>query len=74
MQAGNKINPMDNLTNRQTEVLKYLIKGYSNPQIAEELSISLSTVKAHVSAILEKFNVKTRIEVATEVIRNGYID
>lgn len=62
------------LTDRQQEVLKHMIAGYSNPQIAEILSVSLSTVKAHVSAIIEKFKVKTRVEVTREAIRKGYCD
>lgn len=74
MGVGKDKNLKIRLTNRQKEVLKYMIKGYSNPQIAKELSISISTVKAHVSAILEKFNVKSRIEAATDAIRKGYCD
>ncbi len=62
------------LTKRQREVLKLMIAGYTNPHIAETLSISLSTVKAHVSAIIREFGVKTRIDVTREAMKRGYLD
>ncbi|MCI8647377.1 MAG: helix-turn-helix transcriptional regulator [Firmicutes bacterium] len=39
-----------------------MLKGYSNEQIAEEKCITISTVKKHVSKILEKSDTKSRIE------------
>ncbi len=62
------------LTKRQREVLKLMIAGYSNPHIAETLSVSLSTAKAHVSAIIKKFDVKTRIDVTREAMKRGLLD
>ncbi|MEO1245928.1 MAG: LuxR C-terminal-related transcriptional regulator [Pseudomonadota bacterium] len=54
-------NPRTNsLTPRQTEVLELLIDGRSNVEIAFELSISVNTVKAHVSAVLRVLEVPTR--------------
>lgn len=60
------------LTNRQKEVLKCVIDGDSNPEIAKKLSISLSTVKAHVSAIIDKFHVESRIDVTREAMKRGF--
>ncbi len=60
------------LTNRQKEVLKYIISGDNNPVIAKKLSISLSTVKAHVSAIINKFHVESRIDVTREAMKRGF--
>lgn len=63
-----------NLTGREKDVLKLMIAGYSNPQISEKLLISLSTVKAHVSAIIDKFVVTNRTEVTREAFKRGFID
>lgn len=56
------LQPGHNLTSREKDVLKLLIEGYNNRQIAEELVISRSTVKHHVSSILAKLNAKNRAE------------
>ena len=52
------------LTEREMEVVKYIIHGFTNKQIAEKLFISHSTAKAHVSSILEKTGAKNRLEAA----------
>lgn len=62
--------PGDDLTEREREVLKYLVDGYSNPEIAEKLSVSRSTVKTHVSHILEKLGVSSRLEAVSLAIRH----
>jgi DNA-binding CsgD family transcriptional regulator len=56
-------NPND-LTQREHEVLGLIRQGLTNPQIAERLSISLETVKHHVSEILSKLGVSDRHEAA----------
>ncbi|MFT4023004.1 MAG: response regulator transcription factor [Flavihumibacter sp.] len=48
------------LSTREYEVLELLTKGHSNAEIAEQLFVSLSTVKTHVSNILFKMDVKSR--------------
>lgn len=50
------------LSSREQQVLDLLIQGLSNKQIARQLAITERTVKAHVSAILEKSGVRDRIE------------
>ena len=54
--------PADHLTDREYEVLKLLVDGLNNSEIAEKLFISLGTVKFHVSNIFQKFGVDSRIE------------
>jgi len=50
------------LTRREQEVLELLVQGLNNPDIAERLSVSRSTAKAHVSNILSKLGVSNRRE------------
>lgn len=50
------------LTTREREVLALLVKGMSNSEIAERLSVSHATAKAHVSSILSKLGVSSRAE------------
>jgi two-component system, NarL family, response regulator LiaR len=54
--------PVHELTAREREVLSLMASGYSNADIAQRLTISLSTAKFHVSSILDKFNVSSRAE------------
>ncbi|MNL50588.1 Transcriptional regulatory protein DegU [compost metagenome] len=51
-----------NLTTREYEVLQQLSKGLSNAEIGEQLFLSLSTVKAHVSNLFFKMEVKNRTQ------------
>jgi NarL family two-component system response regulator LiaR len=55
-------NPSDRLTGREYEVLKLLVDGLNNSEIAARLVISLGTVKFHVSNIFQKLGVDSRIE------------
>lgn len=53
---------IDSLTPQQRVVLCHLVDGKLNKQIAHELDVSMTTVKAHVSAILQKLNVFSRTQ------------
>ena len=52
--------PLDELTEREREVLNLLGQGYTNRQIADQLGITANTVKKHVDHILQKLQVSTR--------------
>ena len=56
-------------TEREREVLDLMVKGLSNPQIADQLSISRATVKFHISSIFTKMNVNSRAEAMALVYR-----
>ena len=61
------------LTGRERDVLRLLVLGRSNPQIAAALFISRATARTHVSHILAKLGVSSRTEAATEAHRQGLV-
>jgi len=61
------------ITQREREVLNIMATGASNQEIAETLSISLQTVKSHVSSILTKLQAKSRYQAAEFGIKQGFI-
>lgn len=62
------------LTERESEVLRLMADGKTNPQAATELSISVSTVGFHVHNVLTKLGAKTRTEAVTIAAREGLIE
>lgn len=61
------------LTERQKEVLNSMVKGLANKEIARELDMSPSTVKAHIAAILRELEVNNRTQAVTKAQENGLI-
>ena len=53
---------LDQLTNREREVLRYIARGYAYKEIARRLEISVKTVETHVSAVLRKLQLSSRHE------------
>ena len=77
LKASNYVFLFDNiadryaLTNAEQDIANMILKGYSNEQIAEEKYITISTVKKHVSRILEKSDTKSRIEFICKATYKG---
>ena len=76
-QAGSSLSEQSNgagqietLTPREVEVLKLLSQGQTNPQIAQNLLFSVSTVKAQVRSILSKLGVSDRTQAAVRAIES----
>jgi len=61
------------LTEREMEVLKLIAKGYSNEKIADQLVISIGTVKGHVSNILSKLHLADRTQAAAYAWQAGIV-
>jgi DNA-binding NarL/FixJ family response regulator len=61
------------LSARELEVLNLLVEGKSNPEIAENLYISLSTAKTHVRNIMSKLAVDDRVQAAVMALRSGLV-
>ena len=66
--------PGFDLTGREREVLALMVKGLSNPEIADWLIVSPSTVKFHVSNILSKLGVAGRTEAVALAVQSGLVD
>jgi len=66
--------PVESLTEREIEVLQLVAQGASNPAIAEELCITINTVKTHLKNILEKLQVENRTQAATYALQSGLVD
>jgi len=63
-----------NLSTRELEVLRLIVEGLSNPQIAEKLYLSPNTVKTHVRGIMNKLAVDDRVQAAVVALRSGLIE
>jgi two-component system, NarL family, response regulator LiaR len=61
------------LSNREREILALIAKGYSNQKIANELYLSLGTVKSYVRMLLNKLSVDDRVQAAALAVRQGLI-
>jgi len=65
--------PHYDLTEREMEVLELMIEGLNNPEIAERLFVSKSTVKFHVSSILSKLGVSSRTEAVAMALQQDLL-
>jgi DNA-binding NarL/FixJ family response regulator len=62
---------LDLLSEREMEVLKLIVEGKSNAEIAEQLYLSTNTIKTHVRGIMNKLAVDDRVQAAVIALRSG---
>lgn len=60
-----------NLSDRERDVLKYLVKGFSYKMISDELFISIDTVRSHIKKIYEKMHVNSKTEAVALAFKNN---
>jgi DNA-binding NarL/FixJ family response regulator len=61
------------LTERESQVLTLLVEGKSNSEIADALSVSVHTAKAHVCSILQKLSVHDRVQAAVKAVKENLV-
>ncbi|GCA89229.1 response regulator [Microcystis aeruginosa] len=61
------------LSEREMEVLKLIVEGKSNAEIAEQLYLSTNTIKTHVRGIMNKLAVDDRVQAAVIALRSGIV-
>jgi two-component system response regulator NreC len=54
--------PLETLTSREEEVLKLIVQGYTNKQVADELTISIRTVEGHRANLTDKLGIRSRVD------------
>lgn len=65
--------PDDELTRRELEVLQLLAEGRTTAEVADELVLSVNTVRNHVARVLAKLGVRSRLEAVNVAVRRGLI-
>ncbi|CAN5667577.1 response regulator transcription factor [soil metagenome] len=65
--------PGATLTAREEEVLRAVTRGHTNAELADELYISLSTVKTHLASLLAKLGVRNRVELVIRAYESGLV-
>ena len=65
---------IEDLTEREIEVLELVVEGLTNKEIGAELHLSVNTIKIHLRNILEKLHLQNRIQAAVYAVREGLVD
>jgi len=63
--------PTEPLTSRQEEILIPVARGWTNHEIADDLHISISTVKTHLASLMRKLDTRNRVEIAMWAYETG---
>lgn len=66
--------PVDPLTAREREVLRWVMEGFSNDDIARVLVVSAETVKTHIGNCLSKLGARDRTQAVVLALRSGQLD
>jgi two-component system, NarL family, response regulator LiaR len=67
------VQPLTKLSAREQQILQLIVEGYSNPQIAADLNLSVSTIKTHIRGIMNKLVVQRRVQIAVVAVCNRLV-
>ena len=62
------------LTEREKEIVLYLLEGKTKQEVAKSLSLSISTIKTNVENIYRKFNVHNKVEFVIYTVKNKIVE
>lgn len=65
---------MKKLSDRETEIIKYVALGFANNQIAQKINVSSHTVKAYIANIIRKLEAKNRTHATYLALKNNLIN
>jgi DNA-binding NarL/FixJ family response regulator len=65
--------PLSDLSEREAEVLRLVAWGYTNKEIAGYLNISVKTVESHKANLMQKLDLKSRVEIVRYALRQGWL-
>lgn len=72
--AGGKARTGAALTDREADVLRLIARGYSNKEIANELSLSVKTIEAHKANAMRKLDLKGRVDIVNYAVLQGWLN
>jgi signal transduction histidine kinase/DNA-binding CsgD family transcriptional regulator len=67
------VNPINELTKREHEIIQLVSEGLTNREIAQRLQVSMDTVKTYIHRIIHKLGVKDRVQAVAVAYRNGWL-
>lgn len=73
LRDGVKVSPLDRLSLREGEVLKLVVEGHTNADIAERLALSVKTVETYRARIMRKLGVKDTVDLVKFAMRHGIV-
>ena len=71
--GGPPVQPIEPLTSREEEILMPVARGWTNHEIADDLHISISTVKTHLASLMRKLDARNRVEIAMWAYETGRV-
>ncbi len=69
-----KTGEVEELTPRELDVMRLIVQGYTNRQIADRLNLSIRTVESHRSNLMAKLNLRSRVELVRYAAEHGFLE